>query len=224
MSAPLLRAIFASFFALALVACTPATESDSDSGSGDTEDSGGGGGDDAGGGGGGNDAGPGGTPDAGGGGTDAGAPADAGFTLDLDGGLPNIDASVIHYTGVAEDGVICDSATCNGNEFCCLSVGFSGVTGACTADADIGTCTGSLTGPFDCDGTEDCSGTDICCYSGGITQPTGSCVADLTACQNLSGTAICVTNSDCVTGEVCCGTDYALPVDMGLCAAEADCQ
>jgi hypothetical protein len=35
---------------------------------------------------------------------------------------------------------------------------------------------------------------------------------------------VCVTQADCIGGEVCCGTGFSLPVDMGTCSAPSACQ
>ena len=93
-------------------------------------------------------------------------------------------------------GVVCGTATCLPEEFCCLSVG--GTTPVCQPIGAVGTCAAQLGGlAFTCDGNEDCRAGDICC---GEDQE-ASCAA---ACE---GQALCnAPSSTCPSGKSCTGT------------------
>jgi hypothetical protein len=153
-------------------------------------------------------------------------PPDAGFDFG-DGGLPDFgDASTFLYNGSQEEGVLCGDNldACDVDDACCVIITLGGTSGSCLASG--GSCAGGATdlvAKADCDGPEDCTGSTVCCITGAFPALASECVADPTECTDTrAGTLVCVAQEDCPPTEVCCGTDFGLPVDMGICSLPAE--
>jgi hypothetical protein len=161
-------------------------------------------------------------------GNDGGSgPPDAGFNFGDGGFLDISDASAFLYDGVQEEGVRCGDNldVCAVDDACCVVIGLGGTSGACLSET--GTCTAGPTdvvAKVDCDGHEDCSGSQVCCITGAFPNLAGECVANPDECTvDRSGTLVCVSQDDCPPDTVCCGTDFAVSVDMGICVLPQDC-
>lgn len=173
------------------------------------------------------DAGAEGAPD---GGAGAGTQVDAGTSGNgggvvvpgLDGGLGLPDGGGFgNYQGEAEQGVRCgdDLEVCALEGACCLTFEFAsfGFTEQCAADRESTCPDSSFT--VGCDGREDCPAGQVCCMTGlDMLRPNASCMEVATCDAPSGGDRVCVSESDCSNGEVCCGvTGLSLPVDLGVC-------
>jgi len=135
---------------------------------------------------------------------DAALPDDASLPLE-DGASPQQDS------GATPGTLECGSTTCTvGSQQCCI-------TGAATAtciDASA-QCQGL---PVTCDGPEDCPAeTPICCARLGGGGRGIRCVASCNATQ------LCNVDSDCPSGERCCGQGTLLGMSATWCIPGSQC-
>ena len=134
-----------------------------------------------------------------------------------DGPLVQNDAPVAQQDSGSTPGIIqCGQTTCeSATQQCCISGGGGGGTATCI---DIGTqCQGAT---IACDGPEDCSGTTpICCGSLGG----GGGSRGVTCTDTCQGVRLCRLDTDCDTGDKCCGSGRVGAINATFCEAEANC-
>ncbi|MBI5481015.1 MAG: hypothetical protein HY906_19305 [Deltaproteobacteria bacterium] len=132
-----------------------------------------------------------------------------------DGPLAQQDAAQPQQDSGATPGIIqCGQTTCDATtQQCCITGGGGGGTATCI-DATA-QCQGVV---ISCDGPEDCpTGTPICCVSFGGG---GGGVACTDACQ---GTQLCRLDTDCGSGEKCCGSGTIRNISATWCEPEDQC-
>jgi hypothetical protein len=132
-----------------------------------------------------------------------------------DGPHPNQDAPVAQQDSGSTPGVIqCGQTTCDADtQKCCISGGGGGGTATCI-DATA-QCQGAT---IACDGPEDCpTGTPQCCatYGGGG--------GGVTCTDNCQGLLLCRLDTDCDSGDRCCGNGEIRNMSASWCMAEAQC-
>jgi hypothetical protein len=130
-----------------------------------------------------------------------------------DGPLQN-DAPAQQDTGATPGIIECGQTTCDADtQQCCISGGGGGGSASCIGLND--TCQGL---PISCDGPEDCpSGTPICCATLTMQERIVTCT------DQCDDTTLCRLDTDCGTGEKCCGAGSLGSMQATWCEREQDC-
>jgi hypothetical protein len=134
-----------------------------------------------------------------------------------DGPVTQSDAALPQQDSGSTPGVIqCGQTTCDATtQKCCIAGGGGGGGTASCIDATA-QCQGATVA---CDGPEDCpTGEPLCCASYG-----GGGGGGVTCTATCQGVRLCRLDTDCNSGDKCCGSGTIRNLSATWCMAEAQC-